>query len=58
MISSISVPCKNFLYLRGHIKVFLAAAAKVGGINAKNTFTAYFIYENLLMHANFIKVAS
>jgi len=33
------------------------AAAKVGGINANNTFPAQFIYENLLIQANVIHAA-
>src|SRR4051812_4799573 len=33
--------------------VFLAAA-KVGGINANNTYRAEFIYENLMIEANVI----
>lgn len=36
--------------------VFLAAA-KVGGINANNTYPADFIYENLVMECNVIKAA-
>jgi len=36
--------------------VFLAAA-KVGGINANNTYKADFIYENLMIEANVIKAA-
>lgn len=36
--------------------VFLAAA-KVGGIMANNTYRADFIYDNLIMEANVIKVA-
>lgn len=36
--------------------VFLAAA-KVGGINANNTYRAEFIYDNLIMEANIIKAA-
>jgi len=36
--------------------VFLAAA-KVGGIQANNTYRAEFIYDNLLMEANIIKAA-
>ncbi len=36
--------------------VFLAAA-KVGGIQANNTYTAEFIYENLMMQANIIHTA-
>src|SRR3954464_7115585 len=36
--------------------VFLAAA-KVGGINANNTFRAEFIYENLMIEANVIHAA-
>ena len=36
--------------------VFLAAA-KVGGINANNTYPADFIYENLAMEVNVIKAA-
>ena len=36
--------------------VFLAAA-KVGGIQANNTYRADFIYDNLLIEANIIKAA-
>lgn len=36
--------------------VFLAAA-KVGGINANNTYPADFIYENLMIQGNIIKAA-
>lgn len=36
--------------------VFLAAA-KVGGINANNTYPADFIYENLMIQSNVIKAA-
>ncbi|QAA34738.1 GDP-L-fucose synthase [Clostridium manihotivorum] len=36
--------------------VFLAAA-KVGGINANNTYPADFIYENLMIESNIIKAA-
>lgn len=36
--------------------VFLAAA-KVGGINANNTYPAEFIYDNLVMECNVIKAA-
>lgn len=35
----------------------ILAAAKVGGIHANNTYPADFIYENLMMEANFIHQA-
>lgn len=35
----------------------LLAAAKVGGINANNTFRAEFIYDNLMIEANIIHAA-
>src|SRR5438128_701186 len=38
------------------IYVFLAAA-KVGGINANNSFRAEFIYDNLMIESNIINAA-
>jgi GDP-L-fucose synthase len=35
----------------------ILAAAKVGGIHANNTYRAEFIYDNLMMEANFIHAA-
>ena len=37
-------------------QVYLAAA-KVGGINANNSYPAEFIYQNLMMQANVINAA-
>jgi len=38
-------------------QVVLLAAAKVGGIQANNTFPAQFLYENLMIEANIIQAA-
>jgi GDP-L-fucose synthase len=40
-----------------HIDVVFLAAAKVGGILANNTYPAEFIYQNLMIEANFIHSA-
>ena len=41
-------------YERAKPDAVVVAAAKVGGINANNTFPADFIYENLMIEANLI----
>lgn len=47
---------RNFFRVEKPEYVFLAAA-KVGGINANNTYPADFIYENLMIECNVIKAA-
>lgn len=47
---------ENFFALERPAYVFLAAA-KVGGINANNTYRADFLYENLMIEANVIHSA-
>lgn len=47
---------RNFFETEKPEYVFLAAA-KVGGINANNTYPADFIYENLMIQNNVIKAA-
>lgn len=47
----------NDLFDRNKPDYVFLAAAKVGGIQANNTYRADFIYDNLVMEANIIKAA-
>ena len=40
-----------------HVDAVVAAAAKVGGIQANNTYPADFIYQNLMIEANLVHAA-
>ena len=44
----------NDFFSQEHIEYVFLAAAKVGGINANNTFRADFIYKNLMIECNII----
>jgi len=43
--------------VRHRPEVVVIAAAKVGGINANNTFPADFLYDNLMIAANVVEAA-
>ncbi len=47
----------NDLFAQNKPDYVFLAAAKVGGIQANNTYRADFIYDNLIMEANIIKAA-
>jgi GDP-L-fucose synthase len=47
---------RDFFYQERPDEVYMAAA-KVGGIQANNTFPASFIYENLIVQANVVEAA-
>jgi GDP-L-fucose synthase len=47
----------NQFFAEERPEVVILAAAKVGGINANNTFPAEFIYQNLMISANVVHAA-